>query len=135
MARIYRKSDRIKLKVDDVILEVAPLSHHVKTEIQQLLLSGRTEGSIKKMNQGIDLAVKHSVKSISGVYDLDGNEYKLVMEGDVLSDESVSDLLSMSLTNKLVIICSNLAAGNNESFVNMDGGILDGVEIITEKKT
>ncbi len=43
MARIYRLSDRITVKVDDLIFKLAPLSTHQKTEIQQAMLVGRSK--------------------------------------------------------------------------------------------
>ena len=142
MAKIYRSTDRVKIKITDddgsnpIIVTVAPLTHHQKTEIQNMMLGGKSRGDLTSITKGIELSIKYSVKGVEGLTDMHGNDYKPSMEGDILSDESVSDLLNMDLSNKLIMVCSNLTSGFTSKFKDEKGTDLLGVEIVqAEKKT
>jgi len=135
MARIYKRSDRIPVKIDDITVRLSPLSVSEKTEIQQAMLNGRAKSDLKELTRGISLAIKYSVKSVDGVVDSDGNPYKLEFDGDGLSQDSIDELMNMELTKKLSMVCAAMVSGVPKEFVDNDGNPLDGVEFINPSKT
>lgn len=132
MARIYKRTDRISVKIDDVMFKVAPLSIDQKLEIQQAMLNGRVKGDLKEATRGLILSLKCSIKSVEGIVDGDGNPYQLKFENDLLSDESIDDLLNLQLTKKLTMVCATLANGIPDEFTDESGVKLEGVEIVRE---
>lgn len=120
MARIYRTTDRITLKVDDLEIKVSPLSYHQKSDVQRLLSEGLKKNDEIKMNEGLILAIRHSLKSIKGLEDVDGNEYKLESEDGMLTEACVADLLNIEASPKLITICSQILNGIPKDF-NIEG--------------
>jgi hypothetical protein len=133
MARIYKRTDRIPVKIDDVVITLAPLSLSEKTDIQQAMLAGRANGNLKEATRGIQLALKYGIKGISGVEDSDG-PYVLQFEGEHLTDACVDDLLNMEITNKLALVCMSLAVGVPTEFTDENKQPLAGVEIVKVDK-
>lgn len=132
MARIYRLSDRIKVKIDDITVTVSPLSNHQKAEIQTHLL-GLHRGDIHAATKGMLLSMKYAVKDIKGLEDSDG-EYKCQFDNDGnLSDETLEDLYNLENSVKLLQVCQELVSGVPKSFKDKDGNPIDGVEVISEE--
>lgn len=142
MAKIYRTSDRIKIKVggdDGIILTVSPLNQHQKTEIQQHLIKSQITKDPTSATLGVTLALKYAVKAIEGIEDMDGNKYQLALQDGMLTDDCVQDLLNMELIGPVMMVCSALSNGVPKKFMNsITGKELPDVEIIkaeSEKKT
>jgi hypothetical protein len=131
MARIYRRTDRIKVKVDDITVSLAPLSAHQKAEITQLMVDGRLKTDVKKTTEAIMLAIKYSMKSVEGIMDADNKPYALQFEGDALTQDCLDDLLNMELSEKLQRICSNLSQGVPNKFTDERGNPIEGVEVVS----
>ena len=110
MAKIYRLSDKISYKIGDVEVKISPLSLQDKQTLHEYMIKGQI-GDSKALLEGSMFAIKASVKSISGLEDLDGNEYKLEFDGKYLTDECISDLMNLQESNKLIALCSQLIAG------------------------
>jgi hypothetical protein len=125
---IYRKSDRIKIKLLDLTVELAPLSYHEKSEIQETIINDAMGGSIK--------ALKNAVKDIKGLKLPDGSDYKLEFDGDSLSDECVDGLMNIKGITELNIACLDLLNGVPEDeFINpLTGQKLEGIEIVKEER-
>jgi len=121
MARIYKRTDRIVVKIDDVTLKLAPLTLAQKSEVQQALLLGHTKSDLREATRGVALAIKYSVKTIEGVVDTDGNPYQLEMSDGELTDACVDDLMNMELLDKLALVCSSFAKGVPTEFKDIDG--------------
>ncbi len=134
MARIYRKTDRITVKVDDITIKIAPLSVHQKVEIQNAMVLGRMNADLSEQMRGISLSLKYSVKGVEGLQDSDGNNYQLKFEGDSLSDESVDDLMNIEISKKLTMICAGILNGIPDEFSDQFGNKLEGVELIKTQK-
>lgn len=134
MARIFRKSDRIVVRIDDVTVKLAPLTIHQKVEIQTAMLNGRANGDLKEATNGVTLALKYSMKGIDGVFDDDGNAYKLEFDGDVLSDACVDELMNLEMNSKLSIVCAGILNGIPGEFTDHLGNKLDGVEVVKTGK-
>lgn len=141
MAKIYRTSDKIKIKIggdDGIILTVSPLNQHQKTEIQQHLIKSQITKDPTSATLGVTLALKYAVKAIDGIEDMDGNKYQLALENNILTDECVQDLMNMEMIGPVMMVCSSLSNGVPKKFVNnITGEDLPDVEIIkaeSEKK-
>lgn len=142
MARIYKRTDRIAVKIDDIVVKLAPLSLDQKTEIQQAMIHGKVKGDLKELTKGIALSIRYAVKSIEGVQDSDGNPYKVEVDsnGD-LTKECVDDLMNLELTAKLSMVCASMVNGIPSEFKDNDGIPMSGVEVVkqvqveTEKKS
>jgi hypothetical protein len=133
MSRIYKRSDRITVKINDVTLKLAPLSIDEKTEIQQAMLNGRAKADLKEVTRGTALSLKYSIKGISGLLDSDDNEYKLQFDDKgYLTDDCVSDLLNLEFQDKIVMICCTLPGGVPAQFTDTKGNKIEGVEILKD---
>lgn len=137
MARIYRKSDRIKVKIgtgdDAVTLSLSPLSQHEKLEVQSLMFESRLQGKASSAVEGVAKAIKYAVKGMDGVIDSDEKPYELQFENGVLTDECVQDILNMELAGKIMFVCSALTSGVPSKFLDNKGEPLPDVEILTSK--
>lgn len=133
MARIYKKTDRIKVQIDDVTVTLAPLSLEQKQSGQSMILNGQKNKDDHSITKGVIQFIKWSLKDISGVEDEDGKPYKLQFHNDEVSDESISDLLNLELHPKLMTVCSALAITIPKVFVDQNGEPLAGVELLPSK--
>ncbi len=128
--KIYKRSDRVTIRVGEVVLKVSPLSLAEKAEISQLLVNGRVKGVIQDLLRGTLLAVKYSVKSVEGFQDGDKKPYQLTFDGEYLSDECAEELLNTELNSKLNVICGSLISKIPDVFTDAEGNKLEGVEVI-----
>lgn len=111
MAKILKLSDRIPVTIEDVTLKLAPLCYQHKMEIQQYMIEAAT-GNMQSAMKGAALAIKYSVKDITGVEDYSGNKFELSFEENgSLSEECVDNLLNLSLNNKMIAVCASLLNG------------------------
>jgi hypothetical protein len=130
MSRIYKRSDRISVKIDDITLKLSPLSIDQKVEIQTAMINGRKDGDIVQATKGVCLSIKYSVKGVEGIQDGDGNDYKLEFDGDNLSDQCVDDLLNLELHRKLALVCASIVNGIPTEFSDERGNLMEGVEFV-----
>lgn len=135
MARVYKRTDRIPVKIDDVILKLSPLSFDQKMEIMQLLIEGKTKGDFPKATRGVMLSLKYSIKGIEGLTDSDNQPYKLEFENaESLTDDCVSELLNLSINMKLSQVCAGLVNGIKDTLTDHEGNILEGVELLNRSE-
>lgn len=128
MAVIYKTSDRLKVKIDDLTFVISPLSFSQKSEVNSAILSGGAEGAM----EGARLAVKYSLKDVSGLVNLDGSNYEL----DEISDEVIDDLFNLEHSTKLSQVCLNLISGIPKEFIDpRTGQPLEGVSLVKERKS
>ena len=129
MALLLRKSDRVKVKIDELELEMAPLSFAAKMEINEVLI-GASENDLGASMKASRIAMKHAIKSIKGIECLDGSKYELELEGDLLSDECVDDLLNLEHCPKLMIASTSFLKDIPTEIVDPSTGKkLEGVEV------
>ena len=134
MALLMRKSDRIEIKIEDLVLKIAPLSFSAKMEINEVL-SGTKNDDLHASMKAAKLAMMHSIKEIKGIECFDGEEYSLEFDGDKLSEECIDDLLNLEACPKLMGVCSSLLAGVSEKIVDpVTGEEMEGVEVMLGKK-
>lgn len=133
--RVYKRTDRIMVRIDNLVVKLAPLSLDQKTEIQQAMLAGNRASDIAQLSHAMRLALKYSVKGIDGLINSDDQPYKLEFENDVLTDSCIDDLLNIELTDKLILVCTKLAAGVPKQFKSeKTGEPIPGVELIEPSK-
>jgi len=122
--KIYKLTDKIKLRIDDIEVTISPLSTVQKAEIQGLMMQSfnNPENLLPSM-QATNLCVKYGVKDIKGVK---GLEY----ENGILTDDSVEMLGNCKLSTKLSQCCLNLIHGIPEVFKTELGDKIKGVEIV-----
>jgi hypothetical protein len=130
MARIYKRTDRITVRIDDITVKLAPLTVDQKTEIQTLMADGAKLRDLKKMTQAIALSIQYGMKGIEGVKDGDGNDYRLEFEGDSLKASCVDDLMNLEVRDKLTLVCSAMVNGVPKTFTDEQQKAIDGVEIV-----
>lgn len=125
MITLIRVTDRVKLHIGDLTVEVSPLTFDQKAQIAGCykMVSGEmVADSIKQTF----LAVKFTVKSVSGIQLCNGENYQVELDKDnTLKDECVSDLLNLEVSNKLMVACANFINGVTEALRNIDGVIVE----------
>lgn len=133
MARkVYKLSDKIDIKVDDLVITVQPLSFEVKTQIQANILNGDTMSMVHAAKE----AIKNSVKEIRGLENADGSVYELEKDGDVLSDNCVNDILNIDQDSKISFICTQLLQGVSDKFIDPQSGkAIPGIKLIKDKSS
>lgn len=130
MARIYRTSDRIPVRIDDIEVKLSPLSRHQKAEVTKLI-SGFSRGDITSTQEGVVLAIRMSLKEIKGVEYSDGTPYKLEFDEEgLITEECIEELLNLEMSQKLTMVCSNLMTGIPSQFTYESGEPIEGVERI-----
>lgn len=108
MAVIYRSTDRKKLIIGDVTFTLAPVTYHLRKELEADFASGDTE---RVFDASIRM-FQHSIKAINGIHYDNGDDYDIVMdfegEASIVSRESIEDILNMPYWNvyyKTLIEC------------------------------
>ena len=127
---IYRKEDRITIKINKLTVKLAPLSYEEKATAETLILENTQRSSM----DGSIYAVKCAVKDIKGLKLPDGSDYELEFENNILTDKCIDDLTNIEGNNELFIACLGLLNGVPSEFINpLTGEKLEGVEIVKEK--
>lgn len=137
MAVVYRLKDRIKVKIDDISIKVAPLSYLQKMEVQEKMTKAVNESDMKYAMEGTILAIKYAVKAVSGLKNADGSDYELTFDEGMLSQESIDDLLNLQYSQKLSAVCTSLLSGvGNDVLDPSTGKKIEGIsfEVSSEKK-
>ena len=118
MARIYRTSDKISVKIDDITLKISPLNFEQKCEIQTQLLSGKPMDIVRAAR----MALKFSVKEVAGIEEEDGSPYQLEFDNDELSDHCIDDLLNLEQQEKISVLCTSLLHGVPKELIDPQTG-------------
>jgi len=128
MAKILRLSDRINLKIGDVTFVIAPLNHFQKIELSNCT-------TIKNGEEHYDLLraqalyLKYAVKDVNGIECYNGEKYELEFNNDELTDNCVSEILSLDQRSKLTTSAWQILNGIKELVDPVTGEKLEGVEL------
>lgn len=132
MATIYRVSDLITLKIDDLVVKISPLTYEQKLRFQEEMLEGGKHSAMK----ATALVIKFALKSIEGLKTPDGEDYKLEFENGSVSDKCWDDLQNIDIAGKLASVCLKLIDGVPKQFTDTKTGkTIKGVEFINEVNT
>lgn len=110
MARIFRPSDKIPVKIGDITITISPMTLAHKTELQSIMLSAKTDPM--RAVKGAGLAIRFAVKGVSGVECMDGTPWEPQFDSDgSLTETSCDELLNLEESPKLIALCTQLVAG------------------------
>lgn len=129
--KIYRATDRITLKIGELVFKLAPLSYYQKMELAQL---GQVKGGevIRNHRDATIKAVQYSVKAVEGLETCDDRPYELDFDSNgILTDTCVNELLNIEMSDKLIFSCFNMLEGLPSKIKNpATGKVVKGVEIV-----
>ena len=123
--KLYKITDRIKIKIGDMVVSVSPLTYDQKIEIQTALSQGT---DAKSLYTGSILAMRYGIKEIKGIELIDGSEYELQFEDGVLTEECAKELLNVEMGNELLAACNAFVSGIPKQIP------IKGVEIVNPKR-
>lgn len=112
--KLTRLSDRMKLKIGEVVFTIAPVSYFVKKEIGECT---KIEGGeqVFDLSKAQHLYIKHALKKVEGIEDYEGNPYELEFDGDVLTDDCISELFYMEQREEFLTACWAVLNDFNEN--------------------
>lgn len=129
MARIYKCTDKIPLKIHDLKVKISPLTFDQKNTCQGMIMSGN------QMSAAFH-ALQCSLKELDGIENGDGSKYELEFEDGIVAKACMDDLLNLSESQDMQLVAISLINGIPKEFNNpVTGGKLEGVEFIKEKKS
>lgn len=115
MAKIYKTTDKIPVKIGELVFEISPLSRIQKADIQALIMEG-------KLADAAFLSVKYAVKSVKGLKYGQG-DYELEFDdNNNITEDSLDDLSNIEESTNLHIACISLINGIPKEFVDPDTG-------------
>lgn len=131
MAKLYRPTDIISVKIDDITVGISPLTFEQKMQVKSAILNNKSDGPMI----GAKLACQYAIKNVEGLTLSDGSKYQLMHENNKLTDECWDDLHNIKETQKLIGICLALLNGMPEEFMDpQTGKKMEGVKIIEDSK-
>lgn len=132
--RIYKLTDRVTVKIDELEFKLAPLSFDQKRDISSTtkIVNGK---AVEDHIAGTQKAIKYSVKEVKGLETMDGSEYELSFDDNGnLDDVCVGELLNIPMNSKLMLVCNSLLAGIPDELTNpITGEKIAGVELVKGK--
>ena len=131
---IYRKEDKVSVKIDDIEIKISPLTHSQKSELQSHMMKA-VNGDMDEAMVSVQKSLKFAIKDIKGVFYMDGSdkrEYSLSFNDDgFLSDECIDELLNLPISNKISSVCSALLQGVPDKILDKDGKEIEGIKVLT----
>ena len=115
MARIYKMSDRIPVKIHDLKVKIAPLSYEVKSVCQGMIISGN------HMQAAVH-ALKNALKEVNGLENADGSSYELEFENGELTSTCIDELLNVQWSNEIQMVAISLLQGVPKEFTDPSTG-------------
>lgn len=136
MAKILKLSDRLKLKIGEITFTLAPLSFSQKQELASCTKTVKGEDHFDLLKAQV-LYLKYGLKNVEGLECYDGSDYALEFEGDVLTDNCVSEIINLEEKEKLTTAAWQLLQGVKELRDPITGEELEGVElkVVSEGKS
>ena len=125
--RVYKTSDKIKIKIDELTFTISPLSISDKSSVQSLMLEGQKTQDLAKLNEAIHMAIKMSVKHVEGLTEESGEPYTFNYADGKMSDENLNDLLNLPISEKMIKVCSQIVSGVPSDFK------IEGVSFVEKK--
>ena len=129
MAKVYRVTDKLPVKIGDIIFQISPLTFAQRAEIQADLTKA-AKGDLSKATDASYKAIKYAVKSVENLTNIDGTPYQVTLENKILTDECVNDLLNLEEYMKLSAVTTNLINGVPEKICDAEGKVIEGIELL-----
>jgi hypothetical protein len=99
--KILRVTDRVKLTVGGVTFYIAPLTKDQKTEATQCTMTTAGGNTTLDLLGAQCIYLKYGLKKIEGVKDSSGKDYQLSFDGDCLSDDSLTELMTLPIMDSV----------------------------------
>lgn len=132
--KVYSLTDRVHIKIGEVVVAISPLSFKQKMEIQAEMIKFESEKDVNALMEGSFKALKYAVKGVEGLTGSKG-KYELSFEDGVLADNCVEELMNIEIGQTLTSICIGLINGVPREIINpMTKKPLEGVKIINPRK-
>lgn len=127
--KILRASDIVQIKINTLEIKVKPLTYGKRIEMAKFV-TVKDGKEVQNYADTMMFLIKNTVKGIKS----DGEELALEFENDVLSDDSMTDVMGLLEGNveafKDITIISSAAGKKIPKIINPeDGKEIDGVEI------
>jgi hypothetical protein len=127
--QVYGLNDKISIKIDDITIIVSPLSYKQKGEIQSLISRYSETKDSMDLIEGSFKTLKYAIKEIKGAKSGD-NDFSIVLENGIASDDSIEALLNSSISGKLTTASLALLNGIPKEIINpITGKALEGVVV------
>ena len=120
---VYLPEDRIRLKIGDIEISVAPLSSGAMDKLSTLITQQAGEKTVNHRQTVIE-TLRYGVKDLRGVKRPDGSDLKLEFEGDGLTDSSVDVLMRLGYNVELVNVATKLM-----NSLERELGEVEGIEV------
>lgn len=128
--KIRKTTDKVSVKINDLVFKISPLTFDQKCSVQTLLASGGAASILKASK----LAIKYAVKDVEGLQNQDGSKYEVKFDEEGLSDETIDDLSNTEINDNLNYICITLLNGMPKRFEHpVTRQPLPGVSYVTEE--
>lgn len=135
MTILYRTTDRIEIKIQDITLFVSPLSHHAKMTLLQKSGTVKSEDPRGMLEFAAEM-IRLCVKDVRGVSLVDGSEWRPDFSEGKLTDESLGELLSLPMSAQIMQVAGAFMQGipaTNQVIDPSSGLPIEGVEVIQKK--
>jgi hypothetical protein len=126
--KIYRTTDKIPVKIDSIEFKISPLNYHQKAAVQAEILKAE-QGNPMAIMAAARLAIKYSLKEVSGITDSKDQPYELEFDSEGLTDQCVDDLLNADADQRLQLVCMTLLQGQPKHPVDAQGQPIKGIKI------
>jgi hypothetical protein len=131
---ILQTRERVRVKIGDIALILAPLKHAQKIELSKATTVKDGE-TVADLNQMLSLAVRHSVKGVEGVKSRSGEDIKLEFDlNGSLSDDSHTDMMVVVTGAKIFMdsilkVAANRVPEDKTLTNETTGEKIEGVEV------
>lgn len=121
-------SDRIEVKIDEVLLVFSPLKMQQKLEMAAFT---QTKKGIETVNnvEVLRTYLRHCLIELHGVEDMWGKPYKLERKSGVLTDNCIDEILGIGFIDKLAQAAMELIAKTPQDILDGNGEKIEGVTI------
>lgn len=128
--KILRLSERFKIDLEGVVVTIAPLSGSQKLEMTSMVKQNDDGKFYVDKNKQELFLVKHSVKAIEGLKDMDEQDYRLEFNGDKLADDCAEEVLGFLVNTMFTFANTQAMKGLFGEVINpFNGEAIKGVNI------
>lgn len=131
---VYDVNDRIEIKIGEIVFTVSPMTRKQKAHIIAMSTSRDRGEDVANMYESTFLYIKYCVKSVKGIKDSNGDDYKLKFDEDGgLSDRSADALLNINVSSPLLSYLENFMIAIPDKPIDAFGKVIKGIEILKPK--
>lgn len=135
MIKVYKLTDRLTCKINEIELIYSPMTFQQKMECSEFVTSKSGDVNTNDM-ASLFKALKYSIKDVKGFEYADGSSYELQFDDNGhLTDDCVQELFNTEISPDLVWAAFGMIQGTTGKILNpATGEEVKGVEFIPPKK-